>query len=357
MHLTNIYIKAEKLLSMRHTLSHSIFTVRHTAAPCYGRTLTMPNHALVTATTADTKSEKLAQRLSRIIARLHQGEHIDKHQLAAEFGTTIRTIERDLHQRLHGIAERNAQGQWQLTLTARSTIPARHLHGYARMAGTERLFPDASLPYLLGQLNTPEPHRATHVQPIPHEDLGGGTRTFAALQAAIEQQHTCHFTYKTKPRHAHPYRLIHKNGVWYLAAEEAGRLKNFSVALIEQLQVDSSAPFTPKRTHLDYIANKDDVWFTEQTTEVLLRIAPDIAHYFARRQLLPQQQHRQDSDGSLLVTTHINHINQLLPVVRYWLPHVRIVQPKAWEEELVRGLREVLGRWETPPGTRSIALD
>ena len=96
MHLTNIYIKAEKLLSMRHTLSHPIFTVRHTAAPCYGRTLTMPNHALVTATTADTKSEKLAQRLSRIIARLHQGEHIDKHQLAAEFGTTIRTIERDL---------------------------------------------------------------------------------------------------------------------------------------------------------------------------------------------------------------------------------------------------------------------
>lgn len=298
------------------------------------------------AANTTSKGEKLAQRLSRIIARLHQGELIDKHQLAAEFDVDVRTIERDLHQRLHGIAERNDQGQWRLTHTARSTIPARHLHDYARMAGTERLFPDTSLSYLLGQLATPEPHRATHVQPVPHEDLGGGTRTFAALQAAIEQQHTCHFTYKTKPRHAHPYRLIHKNGVWYLAAEEAGRLKNFSVALIEQLQVDSSAPFTPKRTHLDYIANKDDVWFTEQTTEVLLRVAPTIAHYFARRDLLPQQQHRQDSDGSLLVTTHINHINQLLPVVRYWLPHVRIVQPVAWQEELVRGLREALALFE-----------
>lgn len=298
------------------------------------------------AAASHSKSEKLAQRLSRIIARLHQGEHIDKHQLAIEFDVDVRTIERDLHQRLHGIAERNAQGLWQLTHKARSTIPARHLHDYARMAGTERLFPDASLPYLLGQLNTPEPHRATHVQPVPHEDLGGGTRTFMALQAAIEQHHTCHFTYKTKPRSAQPYRLIHKNGVWYLAAEEAGRLKNFSVALIEQLQVDSSASFTPKRTHLDYIATKDDVWFTEQTTEVLLRVAPEIAHYFARRQLLPQQQHRQDPDGSLLVTTHINHINQLLPVVRYWLPHVRIVQPKDWEEELVRGLQQALVMWK-----------
>lgn len=298
------------------------------------------------AAASHSKSEKLAQRLSHIIARLHQGELIDKHQLAAEFEVDVRTIERDLHQRLHGIAERNAQGQWQLTHTARSTIPARRLHDYARMAGTERLFPDNSLPYLLNQLSIPEPRRTTYVQPVPHEDLGGGTRTFTALQTAIERHHTCRFTYKAKPRSAHPYRLIHKNGVWYLAAEEAGRLKNFSVALIEQLQVDSSAPFTPKRAHLDYIANKDDVWFTEQTTEVLLRVAPEIARYFARRQLLPQQQQRQDSDGSLLVTTHINHINQLLPVVRYWLPHVRIIKPKAWEEELVRGLREVLGLWD-----------
>ncbi len=67
-------------------------------------------------TASDTKGGKLTQRLSSIIARLHQGETIDKHQLVAEFGANIRTIERDLHQRLQGIAERNAQGQWQLAL-------------------------------------------------------------------------------------------------------------------------------------------------------------------------------------------------------------------------------------------------
>lgn len=299
-------------------------------------------------TAADTKGEKLAQRLSRIIARLHQGDAIDKHRLAEEFQVDVRTIERDLNQRLHGIAERGPNGQWQLTLQARSTIPAQHLHGYARMSGTEHLFPDNSLPYLLGQLQTPDTRRATHVQPVPHEDLGSGTRsTFSALEAAIAQHHPCRFTYKGKARHAQPYRLIHKNGVWYLAAEEAARLKNFSVALIEQLEVDTAARFTPQRRHLDYIAAKDDVWFTDQTTEVLLRVAPEVAHYFARRPLLPQQQHRQDSDGSLLVTTHINHIHQLLPVVRYWLPNVRIVKPQEWHGELVEGLRQALVLWDT----------
>lgn len=293
----------------------------------------------------DTKGEKLAHRLSAILARLHQGEALDKHQLAQQFGVDVRTLERDLGHRLHGIAERNTDGLWQLTAAWRSNIPATHLHGYARMAGTEHLFPDTSLPYLLKQLDTPEPRRTTQVQPTPHEDLRTQSPAFAQLQAAIEQHHECRFTYKGKPRHAQPYRLIHRTGVWYLAAEEAGRLKNFSVALVENLHVDETSRFTPQRAHQDYINAKDDVWFTTETIEVLLRVAPEAAHYFSRRQLLPRQQHREDADGSLLVTTHINHLNQLLPVVRYWLPNVRIVQPVEWHKALLEELRQALAKW------------
>ena len=300
-----------------------------------------------TRTRSTVKNEKLAQRLSDILARLHQGEALDKHQLVAHYQVQVRTIERDLGERLCGIAVRCEDGLWRLTQAARGTIPAHYLSEYQRLAGTERLFPDPSLRYLLEQLETPPPQRSTQVQPLPHEDLGARSPLFVQLQNAIEARHVCHFTYKAKPRQVQPYRLIHRGGVWYLAAEEAGRLKNFSVALLEDLQVDTAHTFTPQRAHLDYIANKDDVWFTESTTEVLLRVAPEVAHYFSRRALLPQQQQRPDADGSLLVTTHINHINQLLPVVRYWLPHVRIVQPQAWHEDLVEGLRRALVMWSS----------
>ena len=47
----------------------------------------------------DTKAEKLAHRLSGILARLHQGASLDKHELVREFGVDVRTIERDLGQR------------------------------------------------------------------------------------------------------------------------------------------------------------------------------------------------------------------------------------------------------------------
>ena len=76
---------------------------------------------------ASSKGEKLAQRISGILAQLHQGNHLDKHVLADRFQVDVRTIERDLAERLDGIVERNAQGHWQLVHAARGAIPARHL--------------------------------------------------------------------------------------------------------------------------------------------------------------------------------------------------------------------------------------
>lgn len=294
----------------------------------------------------DSKSTKLAQRLSYILVLLHQGDVIDKHALAQTYGVTLRTIERDLCERLADVVERNTQGQWQLRHQARSTIPTKLLHGYARLVGAQHLFPDTRLSYLLEQLETPEPRRSTQVQPIAQEDLREHGSIFTQLQKAIQTLCECRFTYKAKLRHAQPYRLIHKNGIWYLAAQEAGILKNFSIGLIENLQIDESSHFIPKSEHLDYINAKEDVWFGQETTEVLLRVAPPVAHYFQRRALLPRQQQRPDSDGSLLVTARIDHRNQLFPVVRSWLPHVRILQPLAWHQELVQDLRQALVLWD-----------
>ncbi|WYX27295.1 WYL domain-containing protein [Achromobacter denitrificans] len=295
---------------------------------------------------ASAKGEKLAQRLSHILALLHQGDAIDKHQLALDFQVDVRTIERDLGERLLHIAERNGDGRWQLTHAARSTVPARNLNDYAQLAGTQYLFPDPSLRFLLEQLQTPAAKRAVHVQPAAQEDLRGRNTAFSQLQQAIQAQHECRFEYKDKPRRVQPYRLIHKNGIWYLAATEDGRLKNFSVSRIGALHVDAGSRFTPDPAHHEYINNKDDVWFTPDTLEVLLRVSPEAAHYFTRRPLLPQQLNRTGPDGSLLVTTQISHPQQLLPLVRYWLPHVRILQPAALRHALLESLQDAIASWE-----------
>ena len=46
------------------------------------------------------KSQQLAQRLSVLLARLNKGERIDISLLAEEFGVSVRTLQRDINQRL-----------------------------------------------------------------------------------------------------------------------------------------------------------------------------------------------------------------------------------------------------------------
>ena len=86
-----------------------------------------------------------------------------------------------------------------------------------------------------------------------------------------------------------------------------------------------------------------------------MRVAAAVAHYFTRRDLLPGQITRADADGSLLVTATIHHPQQLLPIVRYWMPHVRILEPQEWEEQLIHSVQETLRQWlpETRTETRT----
>ena len=173
-------------------------TTQPVGAAAYSKVIPTRGSRMHLTTTSATRSkgEKLALRLSHILALLHQGDAIDKHELAKSFGVDVRTIERDLGERLLGIAERNGDGLWQLAKPARSTIPATHLHGYAQLMATAHVFPDTSLSYLLAQLETPEPQRTMRVQPTPHEDLRELSPHFARLQAAIEQHYECSFIYK-----------------------------------------------------------------------------------------------------------------------------------------------------------------
>ncbi|MEI8210368.1 MAG: WYL domain-containing protein [Methylococcales bacterium] len=51
--------------------------------------------------------------------------------------------------------------------------------------------------------------------------------------------------------------------------------------------------------------------------------------------------------GSLIVSSRIAHDNQILPLIRYWLPNVQVNSPNELRHSLLQGLREYLGSDET----------
>jgi hypothetical protein len=73
-------------------------------------------------------------------------------------------------------------------------------------------------------------------------------------------------------------------------------------------------------------------------------VAQPAAGYFQRRKLISGQKIEKTlEDGGLIVSGTIAHPNQILPIVRYWIPSVRIISPEGLQAELEGQLRAYLG--------------
>lgn len=281
---------------------------------------------------AATDHDTLALRLADTLRLLQSGERPTRLQLAERFGVSERTIYRDLN-RLGDVIEPGANGVYQLARHHRSSLSPADLQTFARISGVEQLFPANDRRSWLDLLK-PGP-TSFLVRDGHFAAQRPDSCDFRELGRAIEQQRRCQLNYTGKQRRIEPYRLIHNKGIWYLAATEDGRLKSFAFARIDALQVLDESFVADPATQAQIEAD-DDIWFGEDRLEVTVQVAASNAYYFLRRNVLPHQQLiEQQADGRLLLRCRVNHPNQLLPIIRYWIPHVRILEP-AWLQQQLR---------------------
>ncbi|MBK7300128.1 MAG: WYL domain-containing protein [Moraxellaceae bacterium] len=67
------------------------------------------------------------------------------------------------------------------------------------------------------------------------------------------------------------------------------------------------------------------------------------ASHFKRWPLVPMQQIIKElEDGSLIVSSHIKYDLQIIPIVRYWIPYVRVVSPACVRETCLDSLKKYL---------------
>ena len=68
-----------------------------------------------------------------------------------------------------------------------------------------------------------------------------------------------------------------------------------------------------------------------------------MAGYFKRRNILPNQTLVKElEDGGVLVSTKVAFDEEVLKLVRYWIPHVTVVSPVKLQRALEDGLKEYL---------------
>jgi len=299
----------------------------------------MPN---VTSSDRDV----LAYRLANILGKLNQGEDLDPQTLADEYNVTPRTIQRDLNDRFAFLPLEKTNGLYSLPVTALGKLTLSDVQRFAELAGVSGMFPWLTTEFLRDIYDN-QNQSAWLVKGPNYEDLGGKTHSFKQLEQAIHAHRRVSFQYhKTEGSKlcsdAEPYKLVNHAGIWYLAAKDGGRLKAFSFGKIDRLLV-SNDTFSPDPEVSQTLANEDDIWLNPDKIEVVLKIAREAAGYFKRRKLVANQVIEKElEDGGLIVSCKVANENQILPIVRYWLPSIRVISPESYQSQMESQLRDYL---------------
>lgn len=295
--------------------------------------------------TTKVDHDRLARRLVDILQRFNMGETLDIDELATEYSVHRRTIQRDLHERFDFLAIERMGKRYALDAAFLGKFTFKDIERFAALAGLKGLFPALDRQFFTELLDTRLPD-ALNVHSANYEDLAHRRGDFRLLQRAIAERRCVGFFYDKegsgKHVEVHPYRLINHAGIWYLAAVDAGQLKSYAFGKVRAPEA-LPARFTLDSDVVQTLDNEDSIWLNLRKTEVVLTIAPAAAVYFRRRKLIAQQTTIKDlDDGGMMVSGKFAHPDQILPIVRYWIPHVRIVSPVGWQKELEETLRAYL---------------
>jgi predicted DNA-binding transcriptional regulator YafY len=289
--------------------------------------------------------DTLVRRLAMMLVKLNQGESLDPAALAEEFGVTLRTVQRDLNERFAYLPLEKQDGRYRMAPAFLGRLTLKDVERFAALAGVGGLFPSLSTEFLRDLFDS-RVESALLVKGPHYEDLSGRQAEFKLLEQAIASHRCVRFAYPSDGTKAdvvaQPHRLLNIKGIWYLAAKHDGKLKTYAFSKIERAQLTAQA-FEPDKALLQKLETEDGVWMSDEPIEVVLLVSKDAAPYFRRRKLIANQVIEKElADGGLLIAARVGHANQVLPIVRYWLPHLRIVSPASLQQELEQGLAAYL---------------
>ena len=294
--------------------------------------------------------DTLVYRLAQMLIKLNQGEKLEPQALAEEFGVNLRTIQRDLNERFGYLPLEKTDGYYHLDASFLGKISIKDIHRFASLAGVKGLFPSLANDFLRDIFDS-RLQSAVLVKGHHYENIGDKAKLFKDLEKAIVAHHPVNFNYLKSEgsktyQAVNPYKLVNHKGIWYLVAQDGDKLKSFSLTKLSGL-ITLETFFKADPTIDKQLDEDDGIWLSDAKQEVVLKVRAEVAGYFKRRKLIANQVIEKElEDGGLIISAKIGHSNQIIPIVRYWIPHIKVISPEELQVEIDKSLKEYLGRSE-----------
>ena len=289
--------------------------------------------------------DKIASRLSMLLMKLNSGEKVSIEALAEEFNVSARTVQRDIYERFSYMPIKKENGLFFLESYAVGKLNFEDIKNFATISGIKELYPNLSQDFITDILDS-KIGAYTLVKTNSFEDISTKTLEYQTIGLAITEHKQLHYEYSGRQRVVNPYKLVNINAIWYLVGDEEGVLKNYAFTKISKLTL-TDTHFEINQELTNIIDRNEAQWFSQKQIKVILEIDIKISEYFLRRKLLPYQTVIKQDAQKLTLSAKISYDEEILKLVRYWIPHVKIISPTYLQEKLNEELMQYLNQFQT----------
>lgn len=181
----------------------------------------------------------------------------------------------------------------------------------------------------------------------PVEESCGVQKQFDAIQKALDEKNSLDITYKSMgsqqvtKRIIDPYGLFCSKGVWYTLAY--CRIKNdireFALDCIQNIKPTDKYYTIPKTFSMDeYFKTGWHIITYGNPVEVSLWFSKDVARWITRRKWHPSQKVIANKDGSIVLKVTVNGTMELKRWLFQWGPDCEVLSPPEFRKEVAEVL-------------------
>ena len=162
---------------------------------------------------------------------------------------------------------------------------------------------------------------------------------FSSLEKAIKCKYTVSLQYKKHTFNIKPLKLVFFDGFWYLLAldiNDDDKFKKFHLKSIRTLTPQEDL-FEIDTLLEERLEKANSIWFDldNELFDVHLLIDKEIMTYFERKPLKGQSIVGKDTDGSCEVVVPITHEMEIVPLIFWYMPHIKVLEPE-WIAKIVK---------------------
>jgi len=301
--------------------------------------------------------DKTLTRLIGILTKLSNIDMPTSKELAQEYGVSVRTIQKDIKERLHYypiVKTTQHQYMFEYGYSLKRTSLTNDEMIFLNLALTQ--FEDVddidkikdSIYKKIINKNFYSPY---YIKQDDLEDLDVNSPFITQLEKMIEEKEIVKITFTQGIKELELYKIAAFDGFWYLLAKdcEEKKVKVFQLSAIQHVEPTQRYHKTSNQYIEDVLGNVHSAFFEDGNSfEVIIKVYKKIAIYFKNREFLDSQEILEEyEDGSLKVKFEVSHDEDIDNIIKSWLPHIEILEPKRFRDKLLDELESYISKVKT----------